>query len=363
MLNIRISDIAWIGTNFTVTKEEHSAIFDGSQAYQLRNLWKTQNESIPISVISEQEIAVNIQRSDNAFMVAFLEFLVPIIAAYYLIGATLVLDSRNNLSERLRIYVSLFFFVPGYLIASQVVFPYRVSISFPELLLVNLLISATIFGVCSVIGKHRASINPTIDRLNKYKPERKWDAIAIALALSLLGIVYGVTFFGKITPQTSVFFSYVIIPAYVFWVPVLSIQTLSIKNFKKAIITILFGLFIAIDTYLLAFIFSDFWFPVLLVGGLLTGLNLGSNTSRKYEGAALGLVGGLIFTLVGGALVGAGAAAYIGTNVVDGCVNGLVLFGLLGYIYATGSIIGGYLGVVLRLKRRRPSKPLLIFDD
>jgi hypothetical protein len=358
-LRLKIQHVDFVNDNYTILTGRNQAYFDGAQWYSLRNLWKTTsatNELIPITIVSPQEMTANIQRSDEAFKFDFLVFLVPVIASYYFLGATLLIDSKKHLTERLTMYVSLFFFVPIFVIAIQGVFPYRTTISFPELLLVNLLITTAVLGIFSIIGRYRASLNPVINRLKESKPERRWDVAGVILALLLLIVLYTTTFYGKLPPQLSVLFSYGIVPAYIFWLPFATIETVSIRENRKSICFFAVGLVSSLITYFWAVTFLTYFLVLLYFGSLLNGITVGFYSKGRVRVTLLvGFFSGILYSLLRGVILG-----LFRVGGLDGWISGIVILGIFGPLYGAFSVIGIYFGTIskgISWKRKLSSKP------
>ena len=232
-LRFRILWIDFVGENFTLLSEGHQAGFDGPRAYYLKDLWRTDTLGlIPIGGNETHEISFTIERSVNNLAVAFLEFVVPIIACYYLLGSTLMLNPEKQLAERLRIYLSLFVFAPTFLFAIQKFLPYRSSLAFPELLLLNLVVSNAILGIFSVVGRQNRLDGPEITRLyadwRVWRFKHGWDVIGAVLSLLIFAIIYSFTLFPKMTWTPVLVFIYGILPAYLFWMaPIITKEQLT----------------------------------------------------------------------------------------------------------------------------------------
>lgn len=211
-LRFKIPELSLVEGNFSLSDGERAlqASFDGPRAYSLKDLWRVDNGLIPISNRGQNEVSFIIQRSSNSQILAVTQFLLPIIACYYLLGATLILDPEKQLAERLRIYLSLFVFAPTFFMAMQNFLPYRSSLSFPEFFLTNLIISNTIFGIFSIIGN---KIGPSISHQSRLS---KWDGWAGTLALLVFLVIYVGTLSQKMTIPTSLILTYVVIPSYTF---------------------------------------------------------------------------------------------------------------------------------------------------
>jgi hypothetical protein len=103
--------------NYAILENYSEAYFNGPNILSLTDLWVTNSgNGIPVtwtpvsnfpfnstSQETTQEMVLSIQRSSNGISFAALEFLTPIIACYYLLGSTLLLDPKKQLNERLAI--------------------------------------------------------------------------------------------------------------------------------------------------------------------------------------------------------------------------------------------------------------------
>jgi len=207
-LRFEVYIVDFINQNFTLSSEEHQASFTGPKTYSLKDLWRTEGGLIPIRYTHSDEISFVIERNPDTIKIAILQLLLPIIGCYYLLGATLILDPKDKLAERLRIHLSLFVFAPTFLIAIQKFLPYRSSLAFPEFLLVNLIVSNTIFGIFSIFGNQRSS--------SKQRTARsRLDLVASGLSLIVFMAIYFFTLFGRINMLTSLVFTYIVIPSYI----------------------------------------------------------------------------------------------------------------------------------------------------
>ena len=318
------------GTNCFFAENERGFL----TANYLEDLWKTQNGSLPEGSFNDQEINFVLQRADSAVTVAFLEFFVPPIACYYLFGSALILDPKH-LAERLRIYLSIFFFVPAFLIAVQAFFPHRVSLSFPELLLVNLLVSTSIFGVMSTIARNEITKYPREKRSSiSYVLKRKYDMIGVTLALSILMIIYSSTLISEMTSQLGILFTYLIIPAYVFWIPfVSSHKKLGID--RKLIYSLLIGIVPAIFACLIASVIQGIGFLyVIEFGAIVSGLAVGLYVKNITRGAIIASISGIIGSLLAGVIWGTASTGV-------GAIAGITIFGTYGFLLGVFALEGG----------------------
>jgi hypothetical protein len=163
-----------------------------------------------ISLIQDYKLNICLSRKP---LIPFLQFLLPIIACYYLLGATLLLDIKEKLNERLGVYLSLFIFAPTFMFAIQQFLPLRLSLALPEFLLTNLLVSNAVFGICSMIG-NRTTAN-TYYKIRENTIEGLNFASSV-LSLIIFLILYLPTLFGRINVSGSLV-SYFIIQSYTYW--------------------------------------------------------------------------------------------------------------------------------------------------
>lgn len=335
-----------INTN-TTTALGSNAFFTGPHQYALKNSWKASINGEPSLAITERKMVITLDRSDNSFKYDFLIFLLPILAIYYFFGASLLIDPKTHFNERLTMYVSLLFFVPVFLISIQTLIPYRTSISFPEILLINLIISSAIMTVCSIVGKYKASMN----RDPCAKPELRWDMFGVAAALVCLFLLY-VYAVPQIPLQPSFIFVYGIVPAYVFW-SLAKIQT-GVSSREQALKTIrsfVIGLTISLIFYLFSLFSGSVGVQLSLTfsGSFLAGLLFGFTVRNLRISVFLGFISGILWSIILG--------AYIGSifNGFAGAISGIISLGLLGGIYAPFSAFGGLIGSKLStwLNKRR----------
>jgi hypothetical protein len=247
ILHFHVQSIDFVGTNFTLASTEDFALFSGGKAYSLNDLWITNGNSITISS-SSSEIDFSIKRSNTATIVDCLEFLGPIIACYYLLGSTLMLDLKKHLSERVEIYVSLFVFVPIFLIAIRDFLPYHSTLSFPELLLVNLVLSIAIFAIFSIGGRAKTSTTgPQIIRLYRHEFSLgKWDSVGAAISLFLFVVTYYSTIMWKVNIPVSFVLTYLVIPGYLCSFPFLITRRQFAEGLRRYLLIILLVLIPAI---------------------------------------------------------------------------------------------------------------------
>jgi hypothetical protein len=211
-LRFRIDSLTDVGGNFTL--EQVGAIFIGPNYISMRNTWKTENVTLlPIAGTPTNEVVFTLEKSQDRLINDVLYSLAPILGCYYLLGATLILNPKDDLNARLRIYLSLFVFSSTFLFALQSFLPFHSSITFPEMLLSNLTVSTAIFTIFSIIAN---KVNNPWNLREKMGFYSKSDSVGLIFALLVFLIFYGVTLFGKLNLVTATVFTYVITPSYVY---------------------------------------------------------------------------------------------------------------------------------------------------
>jgi len=225
-----IAYISHVGGNFSL--DQPGALFDGPKCWSLVESWRGDEAWIPIDYAETKKVEFIIERTNNALLLAAIQFIVPIIVCYYLLGATLMLAPKKQLAQRLAIYLSLFVFVPSFFMGIQTFLPSRSSICLPELLLTNLIISNTLFGIFSIIGNRRASSEPTYvvklwkgsgsARLKKVLGYHNiWDLLASILAYLFFIWVYYFQTLSTIVSSERIFISLlfpsIVYPSYAYW--------------------------------------------------------------------------------------------------------------------------------------------------
>ncbi len=316
----------WI--NCSLTEDGSQAYFDGANYMSLTNSWARNNSLIPITSTSAwiaenqttKQLDVSLNRTPNALSSIILELLIPIIACYFLLAATLLLDPKKYLNERLTIYLALFVFVPTFFFAIQNYLPFRASLSFPELLLSNLVISTTIIGVFSIIGKVKNWSLPWNARIH----HNVWDLLAIIISFFVLLLTYCLTLFGKITPAASFVFSYCIVPAFMIWFPFENLNKRKLGE-KRNVIAF-FGSFISMFFWAsIAWHFDSVLF--LMIGGVISGVFTG--LYLKVRVALISSISVIISVVLAGGIISI-ANALIGVDFTE-VYNGILLIGLWGY--------------------------------
>jgi len=134
--------------NFSISQARSHVRFMGLYTEYLEGMWTTdENYELPTKYRSN-ELIVTLERKSET---PFLQIIFPIILCYVFLGVSLFLDAESKLTERLAIYIALFVFTPSFLLAIQDFLPLRSSLSIPEFLLTNLIISTALFGIFSII--------------------------------------------------------------------------------------------------------------------------------------------------------------------------------------------------------------------
>lgn len=169
-----------------------NAQFVGSRAHLLKDVWGS-GEYIDKSM-NNNEVSFSIERK---WQIPFFQILLPVIACYYLLASSLILNPISKLDTRLRIYLSLFLFGPTFLFAIQSFLPYRSTLSIPELLIIHLLVSNAGFAATSIITD---SLIPRIKDKDKRKLfERAPDFLAAAFFTQVFFVLLISTVFEKMT--------------------------------------------------------------------------------------------------------------------------------------------------------------------
>jgi hypothetical protein len=200
LISFNVDDITYsqnrtysLNPNFTY------ALFRGDKSNILNEQWRlASGMKIPISRIGEKTVVFIINRSSDALWAAVSRFLLPIIACYYLLGATLSFKS-GKLIEKLVIYLSLIVFSSVFLISLPNM-PYNPSLL--EILLSNLIVGSVIFTIVNIIS--------TL----KLRDSAKWDLTPAIVSLTILVSVYITTFAAKLDAVACVVMLVVIVPAY-----------------------------------------------------------------------------------------------------------------------------------------------------
>jgi hypothetical protein len=183
----------FLNPNFTF------AMFHGTNSNILNEQWQlASGMKIPISQIGEKDVVFAVKRSSDALLKAVSRFLLPIIACYYLLGATLSFRSEK-LIEKLVIYLSLVVFSSVFLISLPNM---QNNPSLLEILLSNLIVGSVIFSIFSIISTFTL------------RNSAKWDLIPAIASLIVLVSIYITTFVAKLDAVACVVMLVVIVPAY-----------------------------------------------------------------------------------------------------------------------------------------------------
>jgi hypothetical protein len=346
--------------NCTVTPNWSEAFFDGPKVGQLRDQWfenssylipvnwypVTQHSSLDYNENSTNwQMGVSIQRSSNASNTAILEFIAPIIGCYYVLVASLLL-TLNDLTERLTIYLAIFVFVPAFFIGIQTYLPYRASLSFPELLLANLVISTTILTVFSIIGRHGWS-PIRVKFLQKLKiHHNNWDLLAIFFCISLFLLTYCLTLIDKISPEASFIVLYLIIPAYLLWYPIQNIREINLKStsFKQSILSLIVGGLVLTIIFLVTN--NSILYSFFLIYAFMAGFIVSLYLKKMAKSTVVGLFVGLLSTMLTG--IGAGILYPIpDRSFIISIWEGIARVANMGYLIGVYSAFGGLAGALL----------------
>ena len=201
LLSFSLDDITLAQNNFSIDPHYTYAVFIGSKANSLNELWHLDHGmKIPIHQLAEKEVSFIIQRSSNVMWKEVVQFLVPIVSCYYLLGATSFLK-KEHLVEKLSIHLSLIIFSSVFLISIPNV-PYNLSLL--ETLISILIVSTVIFGIFSIMS-------------NLYnKSIRMWNLGPSMVSLIVFTTFYTITFAGKLDPLIFSILLLVIVPAYIY---------------------------------------------------------------------------------------------------------------------------------------------------
>ncbi|MFZ7138109.1 MAG: hypothetical protein ACOWW1_06805 [archaeon] len=348
-IRVKIFSILSIGSNFTLMNSEHSAFFTGPNTYYLKNIWTANDLAIPNINTTNQSTSFVLRRTENEAINSFLRYYVPTIACYFLLGSALLFDPKDGISSRLKIFLSIFFFVPTYLTKIQEFMPYTTSISFPEILLINLLVSTAILCVFSAIGNYFAK-NSKSSKKRQQKQSlgtRTSDGFGLILAMLVLIVLYW-KFSDIMVPQLSALISYIILPAYIFWIPFVDKKLIDLNwtTFRA----VLFGISITLLTYLISlFLPLPLSIIGIEIGATITGFIVAWYLQSGDKSAIISCLSGILGSLIAGVIIGfiAGERLF-GVGGVAGIGNGLISLGSLGYFYAVFSTMAGLLAVRLK---------------
>jgi hypothetical protein len=327
----------------TLTPVGSSAGYSGPNVFSLSRSWVNKYLTIPTTWNYVEwgtpgvtpplfEINLNLYRTTNAVDDAILELLVPVIACYFLLATTLVMNPVCHLSDRLTVYLSLFVFGPTFLFAIQTYLPYRASLSLPELLSINLVISTTIFAIFSIVGNKRG----------RKDPRNNWDMISVALSVIVLVTTFYSTFYGIVEPADLFIFAYCVIPAflapvYTIWFPYETIKSVPIKQ-NNSLKSFFIGVAIMSTCNFLSLSFSTI--IISFAGAALVGTVVGIYLDNKVKSALLCLIAGVVSAVL--------ATFFVGLLGLTEVYNSLLVLGLWGYPIAITAAIAGIAGTILK---------------
>jgi len=139
---------AWEDNPFEIEKTDVS--LKGESQGLLMSTWRTgENGEVHSQIASERDVVVQLERNPDKFT---LQFILPTIACYYLLGGSVLIErGRSSISSRLEVYIPLFIYAPTFLFAIQDFLPFRLSLSMPEFLLTNLVLSSAFFAFFSML--------------------------------------------------------------------------------------------------------------------------------------------------------------------------------------------------------------------
>lgn len=209
-LRFKVEELSYFTGTISLSSNIQDAYFSGQLAYKLKDNWHSNDLSLPLRYVNGNEVGFVIEKNLDSTIIIAIQFLAPIVACYYLLGATRFLDPRKNLAGRLRIHLSLFVFSSTFLLTIQPSLPYHSSLTFPEFLLTNLTISTAIFGIFSLIGNKPKKPWEIKEETKVYL---KHDSIGSLISMAIFLVLYVVIMVGKMNTQLSLFLTFIIIPS------------------------------------------------------------------------------------------------------------------------------------------------------
>mgnify|MGYP001110048343 CR=1 FL=1 len=138
----------------------------------------------------------------------FFQFLLPVMLCYFFLGGSHLI-SANNLDTRLRVYMSLFVFSPGFLLAIQNYMPRRFTFTIPEFLLTSLVVFTSVYGFVSMLIY-------SMVKKGFWKPESGWPDFCegiVGIGLSVWLVYYCSTFLREAGSWVFVILSFPILIA------------------------------------------------------------------------------------------------------------------------------------------------------
>lgn len=351
-IRVKITDITFIDTNFTLQNEDHQAFFAGSNAYYLKNIWNANVLTIPNINSNEQSTSFPLKRTWNEVENSILRYYMPTIACYFLLGSALLFNPKDGMSNRLKIFLSIFFFVPTYLIGIQRVLPYRTSLSFPEILLINLVASTAILGVFSAIAHYKVSTSEESGKgktaTDKIFSNGPWDGVGLLIALGIF-IYFTLRFGNVISPQIGNIISYAIFPSYVFWIPF--VDKTIIEFNKTTLYAVIMGICITIITYSISLLFLQPHYTIIgiEIGASITGFTVAWYLQRGDKSTIISCLSGILGSLFAGMILGAVFGERLfGADGFSGVGEGFIQLGSIGYFYGVFTVIAGLLAIRLK---------------
>ncbi|MDG6940257.1 MAG: hypothetical protein JRN39_07645 [Nitrososphaerota archaeon] len=142
------------GTGYPVGVIHASAAFQGYPS-GMASIWQTTgaNGSIPVQVGRGVVYAITARQPTWG-----VPLMLPIEIAFAFLGVSFFLDSRDRLTERLMIFMSVFVFSPVYLLSIQTNVPVGQFFNVFELQTVTLLTAVGILGVFSIVSHSGRSV-------------------------------------------------------------------------------------------------------------------------------------------------------------------------------------------------------------
>jgi hypothetical protein len=142
-------------SDFSIDRQLTFARFTGSKEKALNQTFNYPEGKAPywIRTFTDQEEVFYLTRKADLSGVPFLFWLLimPTLACLLVLACTLRLSGRENLGNRLTVYLALFIFAPTFFMAIQQYLPLRAGLSIPEVLLINLIINTALFTGISVL--------------------------------------------------------------------------------------------------------------------------------------------------------------------------------------------------------------------
>ena len=191
-------------SNIEVDALKSSAFLEGPKKLFLERIYSTFDNkfSFSMSFPNNLRAVISVKRKLGAFglPVLFWQLILPTLACNCLLVSTLLLRGEKATSNRLRVYVALFIFGPTFFNGIQGYLPLRASLSIPEVLLENLMISTAIFAIFSLI-----SVKSNLQRVAR-------DGILLFLSIGFSSFLFN--YLMPVFPTSAVGIFYFIIFVY-----------------------------------------------------------------------------------------------------------------------------------------------------